>query len=210
MSDATPEEWRWVVDYEGIYQVSSHGRVYSLPRARSRGGLLKQSPNGRGGRLEVNLTKNGAQKVRRVHRLVAEAFHGPRPEGMETCHRDGDVTNNHASNLYYGTHKQNMEDMIRHGRGNMAKTHCPKGHLYAEGNIRWMDGRRACLTCERTRGLARYHRTKTPTLPRQLTCPGCGTEFTKLATEGRRKYCTEQCGNTHRNQLASQRRKRAA
>ncbi len=50
-----------------------------------------------------------------VHRLVLEAFVGPCPEYMECRHIDGDKTNNHTSNLVWGTHLENMEDIKRYG-----------------------------------------------------------------------------------------------
>lgn len=54
-------------------------------------------------------------KARTIHQLVAEAFIGPRPEGLETCHNDGDPTNNHVGNLRYATHAENAADMVKHG-----------------------------------------------------------------------------------------------
>ena len=50
------------------------------------------------------------QRSMRVHILVAEAFHGPRPLGLCALHRDDVKTNNHASNIYWGTRTQNMAD----------------------------------------------------------------------------------------------------
>lgn len=51
-------------------------------------------------------------------RLVLEVFVGPCPEGMECCHRDDDTTNNHISNVYWGTHSQNMIDREINGNAN--------------------------------------------------------------------------------------------
>ena len=47
-------------------------------------------------------------KTRTVHSLVAEAFLGPRPEGYDIDHINGDKTRNEASNLRYVTHTENM------------------------------------------------------------------------------------------------------
>ena len=55
------------------------------------------------------------------HRLVALAWIGPQPEGMEVCHDDGDPTNNHVSNLRWDTHQANASDMVRHGRAGRPK-----------------------------------------------------------------------------------------
>lgn len=50
-----------------------------------------------------------------VHHLVMFAFIGPRPDGMECCHWDGDPTNNRVDNLRWDTPKGNAADKIRHG-----------------------------------------------------------------------------------------------
>lgn len=50
-----------------------------------------------------------------IHKLVLEAFVGPRPEGMEACHKDGNRTNNALSNLRWATHKENEKDKEQHG-----------------------------------------------------------------------------------------------
>lgn len=60
-----------------------------------------------------------------VHQLVLEAFVGPRPEGMECCHNDGNGANSRLSNLRWDTHAANVQDAIRHGahvRGDRMRT----------------------------------------------------------------------------------------
>src|SRR5690606_38480338 len=96
------------------------------------------------------------------HVLVAEAFIGPRPEGAECLHGDGDHTNNMVSNLRWGTKSENQLDSVRHGTHHQAnKTHCPRGHELVEGNLaRRKLPYRQCLTCERARERTRV-RTRT-------------------------------------------------
>lgn len=50
-----------------------------------------------------------------VHVLVLEAFKGPRPDGMEGCHNDGNPANNRADNLRWDTATANAADRARHG-----------------------------------------------------------------------------------------------
>jgi hypothetical protein len=50
-----------------------------------------------------------------IHRMMAEAFIGPRPQGAQVCHTDGNRLNNRLSNLRYGTAKENAEDRDWHG-----------------------------------------------------------------------------------------------
>lgn len=161
------EEWRPVAGYEGIYEVSSQGRVRSLDRVsdvpakhgvhrRLKGKVLKQVQERRpGGYMTVSLFKNGIPTRLRVHALVCEAFHGERPKGMVTRHLNGDSTDNRPENLMWGSYEENGLDITRHGRNhNAAKTHCPQGHPYDEVNTihaRRGNGRkfRACRTCQR-------------------------------------------------------------
>ena len=58
--------------------------------------------------------RNGELRERR-HVLVCEAFHGPRPEGREVRHLDGNPGNDAPDNLAWGTHVQNMQDAVKHG-----------------------------------------------------------------------------------------------
>lgn len=157
----TPEEWRPVVGYEGIYEVSDHGRVRSLDReieyrdgrTRRHRGLILSPDRHRNGRLQVCLYLGGKGRQRMVHRLVLEAFVGPCPHEMDGCHWDDDPDNNHLSNLRWASRSDNMLDKVRNGNHNEArKTHCPRGHEYTEANTyigRQTHGgvHRKCRTC---------------------------------------------------------------
>lgn len=116
------EEWRPVVGYEGVYEVSSFGRVRSLSRwVRANSGWRKTeiryftpSSSGRSKKYKRVLLRN-PDKQRPVHQLVLEAFVGPRPENCEVRHLDGDPSNNRLDNLAWGTKAENQADKIRHG-----------------------------------------------------------------------------------------------
>ena len=162
------EQWKPVNGYEGIYEVSSHGRVRSLDRTvtysdgrvrRFKGKVLRATLNPDGYPF-VNLCTQGKKEKRYVHSLVTESFIGARPEGMEVCHNDGNPANNHLDNLRYDTHSDNMLDSVRHGTNpSTAKTHCPRGHeLSAENNPPSSAklGKRKCLACDRARGYVHY------------------------------------------------------
>jgi hypothetical protein len=106
MNKAKDEIWRDVEGYEGIYQVSNHGRVRSLDRyiIYSNGVkhlyhslILKQSLCA--GYLYVGLNKNKIQKSYRVHRLVGMAFIQNKNNYPEINHIDYNKTNNYVSNL---------------------------------------------------------------------------------------------------------------
>lgn len=155
MSDVTalpPEEWRPVPGYERTYEVSSLGRVKSLPRRGTRGGVLKASPT-HDGYLQLTLVQDGARRQWKIHHLVVAAFLGPRPDGHQIRHLDGNGRNNSASNLRYGTGSENILDEVAHGTHSQArKTHCPQGHEYTPENTYYRPGHptnRYCRACNR-------------------------------------------------------------
>ena len=99
------------------YEVSSCGRV------RRRGGIeLSPAPKPRG-HLIVHLYGNGVRpKTYMVHQLVMMMFGPPQPEGFQCRHLDDDPTNNHISNLVWGTRKDNAMDYLRnHGKWHSAQ-----------------------------------------------------------------------------------------
>lgn len=75
----------------------------------------------RGGYYWVVLCDRGKRSQRAVHVMVAEAFHGPRPEGLVVRHRDGVRTNNHPDNLRWGTEAQNVQDAVSHGANSLTR-----------------------------------------------------------------------------------------
>ncbi len=101
--DNMEEEWRDVVGYEGLYMVSSCGRVRNNRRNR----ILRpaSSPEQY---LTVSLWKGIIQKTLRIHRLVAEAFI-PNPQNKRCVnHMSGNRIDNNISNLEWTTHGENL------------------------------------------------------------------------------------------------------
>ena len=97
-----------VVGYEGLYSVTSCGKVWSYRRKK----FLTPGVNNKG-YLYVNLCRNGKYTSYTIHRLVAMAYL-PNPENLpEINHKDENKTNNCLQNLEwcdckynnnYGTH----------------------------------------------------------------------------------------------------------
>ncbi len=56
----------------------------------------------------------GVKRMIKIHHLVLEAFVGPRPDGMEACHNNGDRFDNRPSNLRWGTRSSNRIDSYNH------------------------------------------------------------------------------------------------
>ena len=146
------EEWKPVEGYELRYEVSSMGRVRSLPR----GNILKASAAGRG-YPSVALSQSGVAKTRYIHHLVAYAFLGERPAGMDICHGPNGMTDSSVANLRYDTHHGNMRDSLRDGtHRSLGKEEFSCGHRKTAENTyrivtRSADGgskyRDRCKTC---------------------------------------------------------------
>lgn len=109
------EQWKDIVGYEGLYQVSDMGRVKSLPRQTTSGIILKSAIRHESGHLGVTLCKNGKRKTYCVHQLILITFVGFCPNGMECCHNNGIKTDNRLNNLRYDTHSNNILDSVKHG-----------------------------------------------------------------------------------------------
>ena len=103
------ETWRVIPGSFNRYYVSDQGRVKSYA-VYAEGRIL--SP-GRmtGGHLSVAL---GRGNSRCVHELVLSAFVGPRPEGHECLHINGNPSDNRLENLRWGTRSENLRDKVRH------------------------------------------------------------------------------------------------
>ncbi|GBD73862.1 NUMOD4 domain-containing protein [Tetragenococcus halophilus] len=112
------EIWKDIKGFEGMYQISSRGRVESLERivmikgfpAKLKGRELHLF-NRKDGYLTASLHNNGKEKRPAVHRLVAEAFIPNKENKAEVNHIDGNKQNNHVENLEWIS----REDNIKHG-----------------------------------------------------------------------------------------------
>ena len=109
------EEWRPVVGYEGLYEVSNTGQIrsfdryvkYSNGRIHLHKGKVLSPIKDKDGYLQVNLCYNGKIHQIKVHRIVAQAFI-PNPNNLpQVNHKDEDKTNNSVDNLEWCTVKYN-------------------------------------------------------------------------------------------------------
>jgi len=116
------EQWRSVIDYEGIYEVSNQGRVRSVDRIVNGRKIdaiyLKIDKYRRFGSkrsdYRVFLNKNGKQSTHFVSRLVATAFIGDKRH-LQVNHIDCNPLNNFVYNLEWVTPKENMQHAIKNG-----------------------------------------------------------------------------------------------
>lgn len=191
----TTEEWRPVVGWEGLYEVSSEGRVRSLDRNtpnaitggtnRIKGRVLVGRIN-RGGYRQFTFCVKQQNTTVRAHQMVARAFI-PNPDNHPlVLHGPGGKLDNSVGNLRWGTQSDNMLDKRRDGTDHgLNKTHCPQGHEYTVENTRMDAGARKCRECIRVRSRERYWKLRNSELERRRAlglpeemkvpkCNGCG------------------------------------
>lgn len=114
--DVTLDEiWVTIPDYPE-YAASTHGNICRLaPSKYTKGRPLKHAI-GSSGYSQVSIFGGGKRKSCDVHSLVARAFIGPRPDGMEVGHLDNNRQNCRPDNLVYCTPKENHAHRMRCGK----------------------------------------------------------------------------------------------
>lgn len=113
------EIWKPIKGYEGLYEISSYGRIKSLRRTiickngvhKTIGGRIMSIPKCSNQYRFIALSKYGKVKQYLLHRLVAQHFIGERP--LEINHIDGNKDNNCVENLEYVTHSENQLHAFR-------------------------------------------------------------------------------------------------
>lgn len=164
------EDWRPVIGWEGYYEVSRYGEVRSVDRFILRssgvtafyaGRTLSPHRRNSGGYRVACLNRHGRASHYTVHSLVAAAFIGPRPTGLDIRHLDGDKLNNNADNLAYGTVSENMIDKLAHGTHPIFTIEkCCRGHKLSGDNI-YRGGKynlaRNCRSCKNARKVNARH-----------------------------------------------------
>lgn len=121
------EIWKPVPNFEGYFEVSNQGRVRTVERkvrfvskrgceswrVKARKIISQQLINS--GYMVVHLQKDGVRHAKTVHSVVAMAFLGERPCGLDVCHNNGVKTDNRSVNIRYDTRRNNHADKVLHG-----------------------------------------------------------------------------------------------
>jgi len=118
------EIWKDIPEYEGLYQASSLGNIRSIDRIiydknlkRSRnfkGKILKQNIRN-DGYLFVNLSKNGINKVVKIHRIIAKTFIKNSNNYKCINHINGNKQDNNINNLEWCTYSHNIKEAYKLG-----------------------------------------------------------------------------------------------
>lgn len=111
------EEWKSIPGYEGLYDISNHGRVRSWINRQQNRRLkpyLRKLPSDDEGYLHVNLYKNAHRKTHKIAPLVLKTFSGSCPLGCEASHINGIKTDNRINNLIWEPHLDNVRRKPEH------------------------------------------------------------------------------------------------
>ena len=180
--------WKYIVGYEGLYEVSTDGQVRSCDRYVNckdgsirfyKGKILKHGKNLHGYLIAV-LCHKGKETTIQIHKQVALAFLC-NPNGKEQVdHIDTDRANNNVSNLRWVTRKENMNNPL-------TLQHCSKSIYCIELNQVWF----SATECSKELGVDRPNITSCCTGRRKSTG---GYHF---------RYATEEEIEEYKNKLAS-------
>lgn len=141
------EQWKDIEGFEGLYQISSYGRVKRLSKLIHNEGLLNKSKEYYSkemilkpayiskGYRGVTLTKEGKRYPKKIHRLVAQAFIPNPCKKPQVNHIDCDKSNNHVTNLEWVSQYMNMLHAKEHGLLNIEKATMVKYHPVAQYDL---------------------------------------------------------------------------
>ena len=129
------EIWRDIAGYEGIYQVSTHGRVKNIRWSANR--ILKIN-HGKRGYDCVHLCKEGIRKLFTIHVLVARTFI-PNPENKpEVNHKDANKLNNNVENLEWVTRSENLRHAVQMGLRKVPKVKRSFNAKLSDDDVRYI------------------------------------------------------------------------
>lgn len=123
------EEWKDIIGYKGLYQISNLGRVKNR-----NGKLLKGYTNNKGYQM-VHLRTKETNKLYSIHRLVATHFI-PNPDNLpQVNHKDENKMNNSIKNLEWCDSKYN----VNYGTGNKRRSKTKHNNTYNTKPVRCIE-----------------------------------------------------------------------
>ena len=132
--------WKDIPGYEGLYQVNQLGSIRSYGnRSNHKKSIIMKQSDLLGYKV-VALTKDGKQKLYKVHRLVATVFVENPMNKPQVNHIDGNKHNNNAENLEWVTASENTKHAFNSGlsrpqKGKENRRSLPVEKLDLDGNV---------------------------------------------------------------------------
>jgi hypothetical protein len=147
------EQWRDAIGFP-TYEVSSYGRVRRCVNGKMR--LLKAAaPSTR--YPAVHLSRSGFPNgcVQYIHVLVAEAFIGPRPDGLVINHKNGIKADNNVENLEYVSYAENNAHALQIGLNSRERISEGVRRAFASGRYDTQEMARKSAETRKKTGIAR-------------------------------------------------------
>ena len=105
-------EFRKIPSLQYLYEVNENGTVFRNVKSKKQLRIKLDMHHSKVGYYATFVNIKGKVKRVMIHRVVAECWHGPRPDGFEVDHIDRNTHNNDYRNLRYVTHSQQMKNRI--------------------------------------------------------------------------------------------------
>lgn len=137
------EEWKDIPGYEGRYQISSLGRVKSLPKYKCNKDIILKGDIDKDGYKSVTLCPNNHERKRyRVHRLVAMTFIENKNNYPEVDHINTIRDDNRVENLRWVNRSINQLNELTRKKLSLSKKGIPLTEARKEYQKRVMKGKR--------------------------------------------------------------------
>lgn len=122
------------------YGVTANGVAYRMTKSPTNSKPVpypvRMVKDSRCGYPTASIMRNRKQTAAYVHIMILDAFVGPRPDGMQACHNDGNHENCTLSNLRWDTRSANALDKRRHGTSCAGERHC--NAVFSRGDVEWI------------------------------------------------------------------------
>ncbi len=105
-------EFRKVPSLDFLYEISEDGRILRNVKSKKQAQIILDMHHSKSGYYACFLHFKGTTKRVMIHKIVAECWLGPCPEGMEVDHIDRNTHNNHYTNLRYVNHSEQMKNRV--------------------------------------------------------------------------------------------------
>lgn len=117
MQNIIIENWKPIIGYEFLYEVSDLGRIRTIPKKGFNKQVIRKTGKDiRTGYLIVQLRKNNVSKTIRIHSIVVEAFLKIKTTRKLVCnHINGIKTDNRLVNLEAISQKENVRHAMKLG-----------------------------------------------------------------------------------------------
>ncbi len=103
-------EFRKIPSLDFLYEVNENGTIFRNVKSKKQSKIVLDTHHSQYGYYKTMVHYKGVCKRVMIHRVVAECWLGPCPEGMQVDHIDRNAHNNHYTNLRYVTHSEQMRN----------------------------------------------------------------------------------------------------